>query len=129
MLKGNLHCATHGFIKTSKKLFFRRKKYDIVFSPGPDRDVSREGVPRVAYSSTPEWSRFTMSLIFYKFIAPVGPENTRHWAIVGSMLGQRRRRWTNIEPTMAECLVFAGGLLGMSYLILSRNRTILWTFL
>ena len=24
------------------------------------------------------------------------PANTRHWAIVGSMLGQRRRRWTSI---------------------------------
>ena len=24
------------------------------------------------------------------------------------MLGQRRRRWTNIDPTMAQCLVFAG---------------------
>ena len=24
------------------------------------------------------------------------------------MLGQRRRRWRNIEPTMAQCLVFAG---------------------
>ena len=32
--------------------------------------------------------------------------NARHWAIVGSMLGQRRRRWTNIEPTMAEWRVF-----------------------
>ena len=28
------------------------------------------------------------------------------------MLGQRRRRWTNIEPTMAQCLVFAGLVLG-----------------
>ena len=28
--------------------------------------------------------------------------------IVGLMLGQRRRRWANINPTMAQCLVFAG---------------------
>ena len=27
------------------------------------------------------------------------------WAIVGSMLGQRRRRWTTIEPTMTQCHV------------------------
>ena len=27
---------------------------------------------------------------------------------VGSMLGQRRRRWANIEPTLSEHLVFAG---------------------
>ena len=40
--------------------------------------------------------------------------NTIHdWiGIVGSRLGQRRRQWTNIEPTMGECLVFAGLLLG-----------------
>ena len=36
------------------------------------------------------------------------PANTWHWAIVGLMLGWRRRRRTNIEPTMAQCLVFAG---------------------
>ena len=24
------------------------------------------------------------------------------------MLGQRRRRWTNIYPSLGECLVFAG---------------------
>ena len=28
------------------------------------------------------------------------PASTRHWIIVGSMLGQRRRRWTSIKPTM-----------------------------
>ena len=32
--------------------------------------------------------------------------NRRHRAIVSSMLGQRR--CTDIEPTMAQCLVFAG---------------------
>ena len=34
----------------------------------------------------------------------VSPANMRHWAIVWSMLVQRLRRWTNIEPTMAQCL-------------------------
>ena len=24
------------------------------------------------------------------------------------MLGQRRRRWANIEPALAECIAFAG---------------------
>ena len=33
------------------------------------------------------------------------PADTRRSSIVGSMLVQRRRRWTNIEPTMAQCLV------------------------
>ena len=28
--------------------------------------------------------------------------------IVRSMLGQRRRRWTNIDLILVECLVFAG---------------------
>ena len=36
------------------------------------------------------------------------PVNTIHWDIVDSILGQRRRRWTNIEPTMAQSNVFAG---------------------
>ena len=45
------------------------------------------------------------------------PENTRHWIIVGSMLGHRRRRWPSNEPTMIECLVFAG--------ILPRGRGVL----
>ena len=36
------------------------------------------------------------------------PANTRRSANVGLMLGQRRRRWPNIKPTLAERLVFAG---------------------
>ena len=35
------------------------------------------------------------------------PANTRHSAIVVSMLNHRLRRWPNIEPTMVQCLVFA----------------------
>ena len=34
--------------------------------------------------------------------------STRHSAIVDSMLDHRLRRWPNFEPTMAECLMFAG---------------------
>ena len=36
------------------------------------------------------------------------PAKTRHWTNVGSMLGRRRRRRANIEPTFGQCLVFAG---------------------
>ena len=36
------------------------------------------------------------------------PVNTRHWSNVGWMLGQRRRRWSNINPTLVQCLVFTG---------------------
>ena len=33
--------------------------------------------------------------------------STRHSPIVGSILGQRRWRWPNIDPTMGECLFFS----------------------
>ena len=32
----------------------------------------------------------------------------RHWANVGLMLVQRRKRWANIKPTLAQRLMFAG---------------------
>ena len=34
--------------------------------------------------------------------------NTRHWANVVSMLARRLRRRPNINPTLVQCLVFAG---------------------
>ena len=36
------------------------------------------------------------------------PTNTIHRNNVGLMLGQRRRRWTNIKPILFKCVVFAG---------------------
>ena len=36
------------------------------------------------------------------------PANTRRWPNVCWMLGHRRRRWTNIKPTLGQHLVFAG---------------------
>ena len=36
------------------------------------------------------------------------PSNTRRWANVVLMLGQRRRRWPNIKTTLAQRHVFAG---------------------
>ena len=36
------------------------------------------------------------------------PANRKHSHKVGSMLAHRLRRWSNIEPTLGECLVFAG---------------------
>ena len=36
------------------------------------------------------------------------PANMKRSANVGTMLGQRRRRWANIVPSLAERLVFAG---------------------
>ena len=37
----------------------------------------------------------------------LSPANTRHSRNVISMLGQRRKRWANMEITLRECLVFA----------------------
>ena len=36
------------------------------------------------------------------------PANTRRWLNVVLMLGQRRRQWANIKPTLRQRLVFAG---------------------
>ena len=36
------------------------------------------------------------------------PADTRRWNNVGWMLGQRRRRWANIQPTLFQRLVPAG---------------------
>ena len=35
----------------------------------------------------------------------VFPVNTANWPSVGLMLGQRRRRWSNIELVLGVCLV------------------------
>ena len=39
------------------------------------------------------------------------PANTKRSANVGTMLGQRRRRWGNFVPALAERFVFAGSCL------------------
>ena len=36
------------------------------------------------------------------------PENMIHWPNVGSILGQRRRRWTDIDPTLAQFIMLTG---------------------
>ena len=36
------------------------------------------------------------------------PADTRYWHNVGSLLAQRRRRWTNNDSTLCQCLVSAG---------------------
>ena len=38
----------------------------------------------------------------------IHPANTRRWPSVGLMLGQRRRQWANISPTLDQRLLFAG---------------------
>ena len=44
------------------------------------------------------------------------PNNTRHSTVAVLMLGQRRRRWTNIETTLGGCLVFAGCVLARIFI-------------
>ena len=39
---------------------------------------------------------------------PIPQQNTIHWPNVCSMLGHRLRRWPNTEPTLGQCVVFAG---------------------
>ena len=38
------------------------------------------------------------------------PANPRRWSNAGLMLGQRRRRWTNIKPALDQRLLLAGKL-------------------
>ena len=44
-----------------------------------------------------------------------------HGINAGLMLGQRRRRWANIEPTLDPCLLFAASLLTCKNALLHRS--------
>ena len=41
-------------------------------------------------------------------VASSSPVNTRRLPNVGFMLGQRRRRWTNLKLTLGQRVMFAG---------------------
>ena len=65
----------------------------------------------------PRWATTYISLSGRRVIigSCVGPrvyftflENTGHSLNAVSMLGQRRRRWANIETALGECPVFVG---------------------
>ena len=47
-----------------------------------------------------------------------------HWPCAGSMLGQRRRRSANIEPTHGQCLLFAGGMTVKWYCVLNTLKSV-----
>ena len=58
------------------------------------------------------WSGFEpaaagLSRVLWAVVIAAYTDNERHSPIAGSMLGQRLRRWPNIEQTMAQCLVIA----------------------
>ena len=58
------------------------------------------------------------------------PTNKSHWPNVWTMLGQRRRRWTNIVHTLGQWLVFAGMWYSTVYsLLVSRISHILHLFI
>ena len=47
------------------------------------------------------------TVLYHMAISRGNLANTRYLAITGSMLVHRLRRWPNIEPEMAQCLVFS----------------------
>ena len=49
-----------------------------------------------------------ISLVSRKYMYTLCSANTGHSPNAVSMLGQRRRRWANIETALGECPVFAG---------------------
>ena len=57
----------------------------------------------------PSCEFLTVSPLITTFVFnPSYTENTRRWLNDGLMLGQRRRRWANIDPALSQRLVFAG---------------------
>ena len=55
------------------------------------------------------WGRWKSRVILFKLYR-IGcwTADTRRWIIVGLTLVQRRRRWTNVKPTLIKRLVSAG---------------------
>ena len=58
--------------------------------------------------------------------AGISTANIRHWVNAGSMLVHRLRRWPNIEPALAHCLVFFLGRLSCAYERLHKCIQIKW---
>ena len=57
------------------------------------------------------------------------PTNTRRLSKVGLMLGQRRRRWPSIKPTLDQRLVFVGLTVGKNYIYIQILHVIFTLFL
>ena len=85
-------------------------------------------MPRVCWVNIPRWwSHFnhfsartffiicqnlmSVDVRFWLIKTILFPANTRHWPNAGSMLAHRLRRWSNIDPALGQCLVFAGSWL------------------
>ena len=52
------------------------------------------------------------------------PETMRQWPNAGTMLGHRRRRWTNIVPALSERLCFLGEVLTLVMSLCSEILTL-----
>ena len=57
----------------------------------------------VGLEKTHIWLRRLQRTIADRKKTGAPPVNTGHCPCVGSMLGQRRRRWVNVEPTHGQC--------------------------
>ena len=53
------------------------------------------------------------------------PSKMRRWTNVGFMLGQRRRRWANIKPTLIQRLMFAGNFTANCIIFISSHVTMM----
>ena len=77
------------------------------------RSMSKHGLRGRLPDCRPDSQQETKSTCLTLPNKDIEPLLIQYWssvAIVGSMLVQRLRRLPNIEPTMAQCLVFAGFL-------------------
>ena len=57
---------------------------------------------------------------------PPTPANTGHSHNAVSMLGQRRRRWTNIDTALGECPVFTGTALAQHWNNIGPSPCVCW---
>ena len=63
------------------------------------------------------WIAAGLNLRFHQLEWQTIPAITRRLTSVGLKLGQRRRRWANIKPTLVQRFVFAGILKHVDYII------------
>ena len=113
-------CHNYG-TTMNKKTFTQHEKHGLLKNEGSKeirgQFCSHKDKDKVSYLSTRQDSRqCCLVKLKRKWIVTafwlwrVGwvPANTRYSTNVVSMVGQRLRRWPNIETALGECLVFAG---------------------
>ena len=74
------------------------------------------------------WVNALRGSLYYQYVklseAHASLASMRHWPNVWSMLGQRRRRWANIEQILGQCLMVTGecSLLKHNQLVVDSRR-------